>query len=49
MLYLSLQVAGRDQAILKLQTELDTTAEKYQGAIEEVGGYRNQLLLLGAI
>lgn len=31
-----LQVASRDQALLKLQTELDTTQEKYSGAVDEV-------------
>ena len=30
------QVASRDQALLKLQTELDTTGEKYSGAVDEV-------------
>ena len=30
-------MANRDQAILKLQNELDTTNEKYNGSLEEVG------------
>lgn len=31
-----LQVSNRDQAILKLQTELDTSQQKYTGVLEEV-------------
>jgi len=31
-----LQVNNRDQAILKLQAELDTSQQKYTGALEEV-------------
>lgn len=30
------QVANRDQVILKLQTDLDTSQEKYTGCLEEV-------------
>ena len=30
------EVAGRDQSILKLQSELDTAQQQYQGSLEEV-------------
>ena len=36
---LCFKVANRDQAILKLQTELDTTSEKYTGSVDEVGAF----------
>ena len=30
------EVAGRDQSILKLQSELETAQQQYQGSLEEV-------------
>jgi hypothetical protein len=31
-----MQVANRDQVILKLQTDLDTSQQQYAGGLEEV-------------
>ena len=32
------EVAGRDQTILRLQADLDTAQQRYQGTMEEVSG-----------
>lgn len=44
LIWLFKQVANRDQVILKLQTDLDTTQEKYTGCVEEVITQNSYLL-----